>query len=219
MTIAAVIPNWNNGPWLERALKSVFSQTVAVEEVIVVDGRSTDSSREVASRFPVRWMDAERKGQADARNVGIRATACDLILPLDSDDWIEPAYVERCLPKFEDLKVGVAAPGLRWPDGRIQWPVPPFTVEALRTGNRLFCCSMFRRRCWEEVGGYSTAKTYEDLLLWLEIAARGWKIEMVMEPLFHYCPHDRGSTARMESGAHQRYVEHVQRRAGELIGI
>lgn len=196
-TVAVVIPNLNNGQYLRRALDAAWGQTVRPTEVIVVDGWSTDGSEKIIDGMTgTRWVLSAPRGQADARNVGISATACDYIVPLDADDWIEPTFIERSLAAMTP-GVGVVATGLVWPDGRVQWPVEPFTPAAFLTGNRLFCCSMFRRQAWDQVGGYVPGPLYEDWLLWASISILGWKIACVHEPLFHYCPHPGGSTAKM----------------------
>jgi hypothetical protein len=57
---------------------------------------------------------------------------------------------------------------------------------------------MFRRECWEEVGGYNEdRKLYEDWAFWSAIVARKWQIWTVDAPLFHYCPHGESSSAKM----------------------
>jgi len=207
MSVAVIIPNLNYGQWLGRAIASVQRQTVPVAGVIVVDGGSTDDSKSTAANLHAAWIETPALGMADARNVGIALTLCEFIVPLDADDWIEPTFVERCLDKMlEDDKVGVVATGLKWPDGREQWPREPFTREAFLTGNRLFTCSMLRRQCWLDVGGYDTdRRLFEDWLFWARIVEAGWKIATVPEALFHYCPHEGSSCGRMNSDDHAQY--------------
>lgn len=180
-------------------------------EIIVVDGDSQDNSFDVVHSYrgAVGWIPTVPKGIANARNVGITYTNSEFILPLDADDWVEPTMVERCLEKMS-TRVGVAAPELIWPGGRVQKPIPPFTVEHFKTGNLLFTCSMFRRVAWEQVGGYDEYPfTYEDWEFWASIVKAGWQIEVVHEPLFHYNPHAGSSSARMKLGDHQKYWDHA----------
>jgi glycosyltransferase involved in cell wall biosynthesis len=207
--VTVVIPSLNYGHWLGRAISSVRAQTLPVEEIIVVDGGSVDGSVAVANSLGARVLYAPARGQADARNQGIAATDSKFIVPLDADDWIEPDYVESCLEVMQP-GVGVAAPGLVWPDGRVQWPLPPFTRSSFLEGNLLFTCSMFRRVCWVAAGGYDTGATYEDWDLWFSILEQGWKIEMVHKPLFHYMAHGDSSTTRMRPGQHEAYVHYIR---------
>ena len=207
MSVAVVIPNLNYGRFLERALCSVRTQTIPVVEIIVVDGGSSDDSHAVAEKMSTRWIETPALGMADARNVGIAHTRCEFIVPLDADDWIEPTYVECCLEKLlEDERVGVAAPGLIWPDGRVQWPIAPFTREAFLTGNLLFTCSMFRRKCWVDVGGYDTDHyLFEDWKFWASVVNAGWMISLVDAALFHYCPHEGSSCDRLTPDSNVAY--------------
>lgn len=203
MRVAVIVPNLNNGCFLGRCLQSIVEQTAPATEIIVADGCSTDNSHAVFASFRERmtWLTIPPRGLPQARNEAIRSTSCEFVVPLDSDDWIEPTYLEQCLKFFrEDQEgdLGVVAPSLVWPNGRVQHSVPPFTAESFLTGNRLFVCSMFRRRCWEEAGGYDeNPNIHEDWLLWAKIAASGWRIEPLFEPLFHYCPHNGGLMAKL----------------------
>lgn len=215
MSVAIVIPSLRCGPYIERCLRSACGQTVPCE-VIVVDGGSEDGSREIAARYGVEWIEAPPRGMADARNIGIEATDADYIVPLDADDWIEPTFVERCMEQMHPATrgqraVGVVATGLRWPDGRVQWPKEPITIDALRCENRLFTCSLVRRDCWREVGGYRDyRRVYEDWLFYGMVAAAGWRFGVVREPLYHYCPRPGSSCAQMKPGDDADYCQRTR---------
>jgi glycosyltransferase involved in cell wall biosynthesis len=207
MSVAVVIPNLNYGQFLADALRSALTQTVRPDEIIVVDGESTDNSHDVvrAQGDGIIWMSRLPQGQANARNIGITTARSEFIVPLDADDWIESTYIERCLELITS-EVGVVAPSLVWPDGRVARVSPPFTAERFLEGNLLFCCSMFRKQAWEQVGGYDEQRDiYEDWLLWGKIVSCGWKIVALHEPLFHYRPHPNNSTGRMGFGDHGLY--------------
>jgi glycosyltransferase involved in cell wall biosynthesis len=89
--ISVVIPSYNRGHTLERALRSVIEQTSAVDEIILVDDGSTDDSTEMTAQlFPdVKLIRQSNRGVSAARNRGIRAARHDWIALLDSDDsWL-----------------------------------------------------------------------------------------------------------------------------------
>ena len=92
MQISVVIPSHNRRHTLQRALTSVFTQTSAVDEVILVDDGSTDgSSDSVAKSFPqLKIIRQPRRGVSAARNRGILAARHDWIALLDSDDSWQP---------------------------------------------------------------------------------------------------------------------------------
>lgn len=90
--ISVIIPTYNRGSFLDRALKSVQDQTLTCGEVIVVDDGSTDDTAfrvaRFASqcRFPVRYFYQKNKGPAAARNRGIQEARFSVLTFLDSDD-------------------------------------------------------------------------------------------------------------------------------------
>ena len=96
MRISVVIPSYNRGHCLQRALQSVYQQTSPVDEVILVDDGSTDGSATgSATDFPqLVIMRQPQSGVSAARNHGIRAASHDWIALLDSDDSWQPHKIE-----------------------------------------------------------------------------------------------------------------------------
>jgi glycosyltransferase involved in cell wall biosynthesis len=96
MRISVVIPSHNRGHSLQRALQSVYQQTSAVDEVILVDDGSTDDSGASAARlFPgLVVIRQPQRGVSAARNRGILAASHDWIALLDSDDCWLPHKIE-----------------------------------------------------------------------------------------------------------------------------
>lgn len=96
MRISVVIPSYNRAHTLKRALQSVYQQTSAVDEVILVDDGSTDASIDgLADHFPgLIIIQQSRRGVSAARNRGIEAARHDWIALLDSDDCWLPQKIE-----------------------------------------------------------------------------------------------------------------------------
>lgn len=211
-TVAIVIPTLNAADTLDRCLHSVMNQTVRASEVVIVDGLSKDSTWSVLGKWlgDVRVFVARPKGIGHARNLGINMTDSKYVISLDADDWIEPTFIEKCLESMY-VGVGIVAPSLVWPDGLVQHPKEPITAEHLSQENCIFGCSMFRRSAWDGIGGYDeNPRTYEDWELWLRIVRAGWKVAVIDEPLFHYCPAENCSSARMSPGDHEEYCATVR---------
>jgi glycosyltransferase involved in cell wall biosynthesis len=132
-------------------------------------------------------------GLSAARNAGINAASqkhgYDLILPLDSDDWIESNYLKKTVPLMGD-RVGVvgtyaAVFGIK----DYIWYTHSPRIEDLMSDNCVTVCSLIKRGALEETGNFyniQLSKGYEDWNLWIDILKRGWKIEILPEPLFHY---------------------------------
>ena len=89
--ISIVISNYNYGRYLPQCLDSVRAQTYPHVECIVVDDGSTDDSREVIARYPeFTHVFKANAGQAKALETGFDACGGDVIVFLDSDDFLFP---------------------------------------------------------------------------------------------------------------------------------
>ena len=85
--VTVIVPVKNGARFLAQALGDVAAQTYDRCELVVVDGRSTDCSAEIARSFPrVRLIDQPGDGLPDAWNLGLDAARGELIAFLDSDD-------------------------------------------------------------------------------------------------------------------------------------
>jgi glycosyltransferase involved in cell wall biosynthesis len=93
-SIAVVIPLFNKAPHVERAIESVLRQTLAPEEIIVVDDGSTDGSDDLVKQMRIDKLRLLRRsppgpGGSAARNLGITSSRSEWIALLDADDeWL-----------------------------------------------------------------------------------------------------------------------------------
>ena len=91
--ITVIIPTYNRAGLLPKALQSVSQQSLACDELIVVDDGSTDATAELVHEFAetssitVRYLYQGNSGASAARNLGIREASSDMLCFLDSDDW------------------------------------------------------------------------------------------------------------------------------------
>lgn len=104
MNISIITINYNDAPGLEATLDSIRSQTVKPVEVIVVDGGSTDGSREVILRnedLLTRWVSEPDGGIYPAMNKGIRQAEGEYLLFLNSRDTLCDPDVIADLSRYE----------------------------------------------------------------------------------------------------------------------
>ena len=95
--ISVIIPTYNRGNMIERAVRSVLNQTYNNIEVIVVDDGSTDNTEEVIKDIKdtsVIYIKEANAGACVARNKGIDVSSGDYIAFLDSDDEWFPEKLE-----------------------------------------------------------------------------------------------------------------------------
>lgn len=87
--ISVIIPCYNHGGYLPRAIESILSQTYKNVEIIVVDDGSSDNTKEVTASFPhVKYVHQTNQGLSAARNTGIDNSTGKYLLFLDADDWL-----------------------------------------------------------------------------------------------------------------------------------
>lgn len=102
--ISIIIPTFNRGPFLARAIRSVREQTFQDWELIVVDDGSEDESQAIVEEFQdhrIRYLYQKQRGVSAARNAGIDLSRFPWICFLDSDDHWQPAKLHRQMEELE----------------------------------------------------------------------------------------------------------------------
>jgi len=102
MRISVIIPTFNSAPVIGRALESVFSGHRVPEEVIVVDGWSSDGTLEQVRSYPVIVVMNPKVHAAAARNLGIENSSGEVIAFTDSDCVPQPDWLERIESHFRN---------------------------------------------------------------------------------------------------------------------
>lgn len=95
--VSAVIPTYNRGALVVRAVQSALAQTHPPDEIVVVDdGSSDDTSERLAPYLDrVKLVRQANAGGAAARNRGVQEARCPWIAFLDSDDVWDPEHLHR----------------------------------------------------------------------------------------------------------------------------
>jgi hypothetical protein len=102
-SISIVVNNFNYARFLPRSIESALAQTHPRTEVVVVDDASTDGSRDVILGYGDRVVPVLRRvngGQGAAFHAGFAASRGDVVVFLDSDDWLYPRAAERIAAAF-----------------------------------------------------------------------------------------------------------------------
>ena len=192
-----IVPCYNQAHFLPEAVASVIGQSYADWELIIVDDSSPDATAQVAQQLidahpdrHIQLLQQANTGLAGARNAGIQLARGDLIMPLDADDRLEPEMLARAAAIFEaHPDVGFVYGDVRL-FGDTQGLVVnrPYAAGRLRFSCLLHAMSPFRRRAWQQVGGYRTTmgRGYEDWDFWLSLAEVGWLGHYLPVPLASY---------------------------------
>jgi glycosyltransferase involved in cell wall biosynthesis len=94
---SVIIPTFNRGLYVQRAINSVLRQNLNNCEIIVVDDGSTDGTPAILKNYGgrIRAIQQQNAGASAARNAGIASATGDWVAFLDSDDEWRPGYLER----------------------------------------------------------------------------------------------------------------------------
>lgn len=193
--VSIIIPCFNDGGYLNEAIQSCLNQTYTNFEIIIINDCSTDEKtikilKEIITPKTTVIHLNENKGVAASRNIGITAANGIFVLPLDSDDTIEPSYLERTVEYLEvNPHIGFVSTGVRHFGEQVGDYIPdPFSIKKLLYHNLYVVTSLFRRKAWEEVGGYNEKMLigYEDWDFWISLAKKGWQGATIPEILFNY---------------------------------
>ena len=101
ISISVIIPVFNNGSALQRAIDSCLNQIYQPSEIILVDNNSTDNSSELISSnvnsHPelIKALKETQPGANAARNAGIKLARGTWIQFLDADDELEPQKIQN----------------------------------------------------------------------------------------------------------------------------
>ena len=111
--ISIIVPIYNTEKYLRQCLDSILNQTYTNFEVLLVNDGSTDSSGMICqeyvendSRF--RYFEKENGGASSARNLGLERSGGAYITFIDSDDWVEPNYLDVLYTALKENDTDVA---------------------------------------------------------------------------------------------------------------
>ena len=203
--LSIVIPYFNAASFLERTLQAIKQQVVVNYELIVVDDGSDTKNKNVlmANLYQIDvLLTQENQGQAAARNAGIRKAKGEYILNWDADDYFEPDFSARAieiLNKNPTIKL-VTSYALRTADGVSGELIKPAggSYQNFLFENAALGSAMFRKKDWQETGGYDEAEVvrgYEDWEFYLRLLYPIGQAFIIPEKLFTYYRHAESTTS------------------------
>jgi biofilm PGA synthesis N-glycosyltransferase PgaC len=196
MKYVLITPAHNEAAFIERTLDSVCAQTKIPERWVIVDDGSTDATAKIVERYakdhpwielvqrPQR-LDRSFAGKAHAFNAGferIQSLQFDIIGNVDADISFDSDYFEFLLSKFAEFpQLGVTGT-----------PMREANHDALKDTFYHFrdvfgACQLFRRKCFEEVGGYTPIRWGG--IDWVAVRTarlKGWETQSFPDKIFFH---------------------------------
>jgi glycosyltransferase involved in cell wall biosynthesis len=219
--VSVVMPTRNALPYLDDSVGSIVGQSFEDIELIILDDASTDGSADALRAWARRdgrirlYRSAHGLGPAGSANFVVRQARSAFVARMDADDVSHPDRLRR---QFEVMTtrpdvalVGALSDGMdaagRLVRPRDRWRLVRHSSFAPFPHGS----TMFRRRVFEEVGGYrEPCAGWEDQDLFLRMSQRG-RILVLPDVLYHY-RYRRGSVSLTHSTQEAARIEDVRRR-------
>lgn len=195
-----ITPSRNEEAFIQKTIESVIHQTVPPARWVIVNDGSTDSTGAIAERYAAEhpWIEVVNRPVRKERNFAAKVHAFnagleklkdipyEIIGNLDSDVVLDPDHLEFLLTKFkQDSHLGVAGTVFR-EEGGYSSAADSFEGQTYVSGQ----CQIFRRQCFEEIGGYFANKAGG--IDWIAVKTarmKGWKTRSFKEKsFFHHRP-------------------------------
>ena len=202
--ISVIVPVYKVEDCLDKCVRSIAAQTYSHLEIILVDDGSPDRCGAICDEWAekdsrIRVIHKENGGLSDARNAGLEIATGDLISFIDSDDWIEPGFLQLLWDAMERENAQIAACAVELVDetgkvlrlrGIVQEPV----VEKMEGLRRLILedgihqtvwNKLYRRQVLEGIF-FEKGKCHEDDFWTYQVFDRMDRLAIVDRPMYHY---------------------------------
>jgi len=219
--ISIVTPAFNQGVYLEQALRSVLLQGYPRIELIVMDGGSTDETRALLERYDPwlkHWVSRTDKGPASALNEGFGFASGDIYGFLNADDFLLEGCLARMATEFAAHPEADVVSGHGYfanPDGELG--MPTYSDHWSFTRFRYGACvllqpaTFFRREAFERVHGFrERSSTVWDMELWADMAEAGSRFRSVNAFMAAF---------RLHAGSITGGTENRERRIRDAIAV
>ena len=176
--ISVVVTCYNHEDYIEQCLRSIFKQNYRNIELFVFNDGSTDKSAQIIqetlrdSPFPTQFKSHENMGLVMTRNKGLGLINGEFFLFVDSDNFLDEAYIEKCHQKLCQAGADIAYSDLYDPEReKIYLKGQPFDLSSFLERSYIDSCSLVRTEIVKGVV-YDVELNYkklEDYDFWLNL--------------------------------------------------
>lgn len=226
--ISVLIPVYGVEKYVEHCIRSLFENSIADKcEFVIVNDCTADNSmdiiKSVVCKYPyicVRLIEHEsNRGLAAARNTALLQAHGKYIICVDSDDWVEPDYLEKLYNEAENSGADIVGCDYfrEYSSGTelCRNPIDENSRQALKdivSGKSLafLWIKLFKRELFAENGIAWTEglDVTEDVIICSRLFAKAKAISYIKEPLYHYNLQNQGSlTARLNEKKIDQIIE------------
>lgn len=226
--VSVIIPVYNVEPYIERCLHSVVNQTYGCMEILCINDCSTDASQIIVDKYAGKdkrikcVKNKKNMGLSVARNVGLIQATGKYVLFLDSDDFLEEECVE-VLVKNAELKqldmIGYAFV-TEYENDKLKSEFETTVSDGLKisvcSGKEFFkkdiSSSFIHCTAWSYLYSNIFLKKnklcfepdiiHEDFLFYYQCMMKADKVELLSNPLYHYCIREKSIMTKEKNKAY-----------------
>lgn len=209
--ISIVVPCYNVADSVIRCIESIRNQTYKNFIVLLIDDGSTDETseiikRDICSDKRFRLYHKSNGGLSSARNFGLHKVKTRYVCFIDSDDYIEPEYLELLYKSIQDNNSDVSAcyANAIYPDFiNLVTFNNDFSglARAPAAWNKLYKTELFHRFKLS----YPEGKCYEDVEVSSELLLVDVKFSIVKRPLYNYVQNPKSISHKYDSTIYDIY--------------
>lgn len=105
--ISVIVPIYNVEKYLEKCIESIISQSYKNLEILLVNDGSPDSSKDICEKYQkidprIILINKKNGGLSSARNAGLKIAKGEIIVCVDSDDWIHEEMIQTMYKNLEE---------------------------------------------------------------------------------------------------------------------
>lgn len=215
--ISIILPVYNSEEFLTKCIDSIIKQSYHNWELIVINDGSTDGSKNIINRYSeidsrIKVFHFANRGVASSRNSGIEFSKGEYITFIDSDDFVEPNYLEKLVYGLENNNCDISSCDVLEiynDNSRIIKSLNTIKEKEIIVNSKRILNDLLYHKI---KNGYSCAKLYkksvikqlfqnysycEDVLFLVNNLSTGdYLINVVHEPLYVYIRNDNSVTMR-----------------------
>lgn len=202
--VSVIVPVYNVEKYLARCLDSLVSQTLEDIEIICVNDGATDNSAEILSKYAeaderIKVINQANAGLSNARNTGIDAAIGEFISFVDSDDFVEPNFLEKLYNAAVETNSEIACAGIIRENQKKQKVFLTFENQEVKTGiSEKFTLVKAPEHCyvWNKIYKTDSLKSagirfigglmYEDMPFTADVLTKMGQVVSVPGTRYHY---------------------------------
>lgn len=189
--VSFIIPYFNAGSTIQETIDSIFNQTYTNFDIWIVNDGSTDplsieKLKDFEGNDRIHILHQENAGPSVARNVAIKKSKADYILPLDADDLIEKSSLIESLQIMKNNEVGVVYGNFQvFGEHNTVKEQFNFSLDRQLFMNQIAVTALIRKDVFTEVGYYDeflSKPGLEDWEFWIRVGKSAYifqKLEMI----------------------------------------